>query len=520
MMMSRAEDENVISGMANSAVKRVSRCSPVAVFLRGLGGLHLQHGDPRIERRNDFPTCLDSEEPLVLEDYPWARSYVLRSLTGALGYLVVGADSEPGHDELFLIGVLAQETGSALGAVRALTDQRRTNHELQQVVQRLERQTETMRVLAGVAAEEVDGAHLASSLSSLTGLPVSVEDHFGHRLSWASPDGDEPPTLSTRRFDALMKKVRPLAEPMRSGKRWVSAATAAGEVLGLLVLHDASGTATKADLFALSHASTVLSVELQKVRSIAWAELRSRRELADELLVGKAGEGAVSRGAALGHDLNRSQQVVAIGWDKHPNEDLLHSMIGAMAAKLDIAFLVALRTQMALLIAPETDRWEQAHSAAQGCTGIGATQVSMGVGGACDNLRRIPRSCLEATQALSVRSASDTPSGVTVFGELGVFRVLAAASTNPELKSFVQDWLGPLIDYDEQHGSDLVPTLSAFLESGGHYDQTASAMIIHRSTLRYRLSRIRELSGMDLSDIDTRFNLHVATRAWKLHAPP
>jgi DNA-binding PucR family transcriptional regulator len=45
-------------------------------------------------------------------------------------------------------------------------------------------------------------------------------------------------------------------------------------------------------------------------------------------------------------------------------------------------------------------------------------------------------------------------------------------------------------------------------------------MIIHRSTLRYRLNRIRDLSGLDLSDIDTRFNLQVATRAWKLQAPP
>lgn len=107
-----------------------------------------------------------------------------------------------------------------------------------------------------------------------------------------------------------------------------------------------------------------------------------------------------------------------------------------------------------------------------------------------------------------------------MFGELGVFRVLAAASTNPELQLFVQGWLGSLLDYDELHGSDLVPTLSAFLESGGHYDRTASARNIHRSTLRYRLSRIRELSGMDLNDIDTRFNLHVATRAWKLQAPP
>jgi sugar diacid utilization regulator len=310
-----------------------------------------------------------------------------------------------------------------------------------------------------------------------------------------------------------------MAAPVRSGKRWVAAASAGREVLGLLVLYDQDASASDADLFALSHASTVLSVELQKVRSIAQAELRSRRELAEELLAGKAGDQAVSRGAALGHDLNQPQQVVALGGEMLPSEVLMHTMLDAIAAKLGTTFLVARRDQYALIIAPVSERWGDAHLVAQGCKGIGATQVSLGIGGPCERLRRIPRSGLEATQALSVRATSGTPSGVTRFGDLGVFRVLAAASTNPELQSFVQEWLGPLISYDEKHGSDLVPTLSAFLESGGHYDRTASAMIIHRSTLRYRLNRIRELSGLDLSDIDTRFNLHVATRAWKLHTP-
>jgi hypothetical protein len=37
---------------------------------------------------------------------------------------------------------------------------------------------------------------------------------------------------------------------------------------------------------------------------------------------------------------------------------------------------------------------------------------------------------------------------------------------------------------------------------------------IHRSTLKYRLQRIRELSGYDLNDPETHFNLQLATRAW------
>lgn len=48
----------------------------------------------------------------------------------------------------------------------------------------------------------------------------------------------------------------------------------------------------------------------------------------------------------------------------------------------------------------------------------------------------------------------------------------------------------------------------------GYYDLTAKTLSLHRSTLRYRLQRIRDMSGHDLNDPDTRFNLQLATRAW------
>ena len=80
--------------------------------------------------------------------------------------------------------------------------------------------------------------------------------------------------------------------------------------------------------------------------------------------------------------------------------------------------------------------------------------------------------------------------------------------------AYVREWLGRLLDYDEHKNTDLVPTLAQYLECGGHYDETASALVIHRSTLRYRLGRIREITDLDLNDVDSRLNLHVATRAW------
>jgi DNA-binding PucR family transcriptional regulator len=69
--------------------------------------------------------------------------------------------------------------------------------------------------------------------------------------------------------------------------------------------------------------------------------------------------------------------------------------------------------------------------------------------------------------------------------------------------------------YDAAHGTELVLTLTEFLETGGSYNKTASALSVHRSTLKYRLKRIREVSGHDLSVPDAQFNLQVATRAWR-----
>jgi DNA-binding PucR family transcriptional regulator len=94
-----------------------------------------------------------------------------------------------------------------------------------------------------------------------------------------------------------------------------------------------------------------------------------------------------------------------------------------------------------------------------------------------------------------------------------------AAHTVGVADEYVRQWLGALIDYDEAKNSDLVHTLCQYLECGGNYDESANALHVHRSTLRYRLGRIADLTGFDLRNVDTRFNLHAATRVWRFLSP-
>ncbi|WP_214371202.1 PucR family transcriptional regulator [Pseudonocardia sp. H11422] len=79
----------------------------------------------------------------------------------------------------------------------------------------------------------------------------------------------------------------------------------------------------------------------------------------------------------------------------------------------------------------------------------------------------------------------------------------------------MERWLGSLIAHDARCGTELTATLSEFLEHHGNLDRTASALGIHRSTLRYRLFRIRELTGFDVHDAATRFSLLRGIREWR-----
>jgi DNA-binding PucR family transcriptional regulator len=156
--------------------------------------------------------------------------------------------------------------------------------------------------------------------------------------------------------------------------------------------------------------------------------------------------------------------------------------------------------------------WEQFRASALAQMRTGSCR--MGVGGACEAPGDFPRSHREAQLALKLQKAARGLDQVTVFEDLGVYQVLSQIPDTGSVERFVHHWLGTLLDYDTKKRSDLVATLSGYLEWGGNYDATAKALSVHRSTLKYRLQRIREVSGYDISDADTHFNLQLATRAW------
>ena len=103
-----------------------------------------------------------------------------------------------------------------------------------------------------------------------------------------------------------------------------------------------------------------------------------------------------------------------------------------------------------------------------------------------------------------------------VLSALGIYSVLAEVEDTGAVERFANDLLWALLEHDAQHNAELVSTLASYLEHGGNNASTATALSVHRNTLKYRLQRVQEISGHDLSDPDMLFNLQLAVRVLRM----
>lgn len=102
--------------------------------------------------------------------------------------------------------------------------------------------------------------------------------------------------------------------------------------------------------------------------------------------------------------------------------------------------------------------------------------------------------------------------GVLAADRSGPLEMMASALDAGELRDYIGNSIGPLLQHDRQHGTGYLATLAAYLREGCRSQPCADAMGLHVSTLRYRLARIRELFGIEIDTPEVRFDLELAIR--------
>ena len=87
--------------------------------------------------------------------------------------------------------------------------------------------------------------------------------------------------------------------------------------------------------------------------------------------------------------------------------------------------------------------------------------------------------------------------------EMKYEELLLEISSLPQVKSYVEERLYSLEEYDRKHGTDFVETLEVMMQNGGSKKQTAEKLYLHRNTMMYRVKKIEEILKCNIGDFTT-----------------
>jgi hypothetical protein len=142
--------------------------------------------------------------------------------------------------------------------------------------------------------------------------------------------------------------------------------------------------------------------------------------------------------------------------------------------------------------------------------GLGGGRLAVGVSEPATGAAALSRAVVEARHAHRTAIPRATPVAVVSSAELSSHLVLLADVPADRRRTFRSRLVGPLAEYDREHGADLVRTLETFLACAGSWTRCAERMHVHVNTLRYRVQRIEQITGRDLGRFEDRVDLFLA----------
>ncbi len=277
--------------------------------------------------------------------------------------------------------------------------------------------------------------------------------------------------------------------------------------------------------------TTLIALELERARSPEWESEEVAGAFVSAVLNRKVTDRGdiVARASEVGADLERGAGVLIVRaapraaqsgeWRARVMTLSLRALRSLAAGALASSEESELHAQLAVIVPAEDD--DRVARAAAGLSreledGLPGFHLTIGQSRRAADPVDLYRAGNEARLAVNVGEAEGRP--LLAFEDTGAYRLLLPAiSEDPrELERFYAETVSPLADYDEQYETELVATVEAYLENDGNVAATAKQVFTHRHTIRYRLERVRELCGHDVSATEGREKLGLGLKAMRV----
>ncbi len=400
---------------------------------------------------------------------------------------------------------------------------------------------------------------IADTTAELLGRPVILEDAFHETLAQSAPAAESSTLVdkfiamkhigeSQSREDNRSRAGRRQRRPLEPGVEYPAAVTVpvsvGRDVQGYVSSFETEAPLNELDLVALESAATVAAVVMGRELARLEAETRLRGDFVDDLLAGEfdAGPTMLQRASFLGGDLSRGCLVLIADIDSFGDyvvgkalkeqevQQLKNRFFGGVSQVIRSYHRDALLTPKSdnvIAFLPPGNGGDKLMSVAkstaalirQACAELlpGLT-VSIGLGRFHASPSATRRAYREAESALQVSQRLGESSAIATYDDMGVYKLLLGAlEEDPEeVRSFYEETIARVEEYDHKHHTDLVGTLEAYLANNRSVATTAEALFTHRHTIRYRLGRINDLAGLDVHRSEDQEKLGFGLKAMRL----
>jgi sugar diacid utilization regulator len=424
------------------------------------------------------------------------------------------------------------------------------------------------RTLLESAGAETSLGELTARISELLDRPIVVEDPVGRLIS-SSPEEPNALRALLEEHNLRASKGSGVEETRRERRdryarlpdgylsapveRWRIAdeelhwtPIGTGTPAGYLWMDLGEKPLTPEDVVLLYWARRILETELGKERIRLETELGVRGDFVDDLINGHYGsiELLLQRAGYLDAELSEGALVLVVDIDdfarylelRKPKEPAIQELkrrladaVRLQARQLFSNFLLGPRSDNVILFLGPSDNEppEELPELAQRLARnvqryakglLPDLTVSVGIGRYKRNPALLPDAYSEAEVALEIGHRIHGPSSVSTFEGTGTYKLLfRVLQENPEeLEAFYAETLEPVVHYDSRYGTELVHTLTTYLENDASTVKTATGLFAHRHTIRYRLDRVGELTGLDVDKSEDRERLTLGIKAMQL----
>lgn len=281
---------------------------------------------------------------------------------------------------------------------------------------------------------------------------------------------------------------------------------------------------------AIDQAAVVAALEFTRDLAVGAVERQFSSNALYELMTSASSEIADSaaRGFGFGWDLDREVVVMVSrkgDVDERPtdaqerlaNERAVEFWVSAVHSKDHQAAAAGLGAELVAVIAADQGTSAVARSLRSELSQFVRGDYAVGISRPHRGPLGIPHAYQEARVALRVGQRMQGHGAVTAYDDLGLFKLLAQVD-EPELQTFADETLGPLMALPEPERGELIKTLETLIEHNMNMAETARNLHYHYNTLRYRLAKLERLLGPFSSSTAAAVKVFVALQIRQMQA--